>query len=124
VVELIVKNINELGAEPAPLEVHGAPARAHALFTNGHLGGDLLVVEPNSRFPLHTHPGDHLLLIVAGDGGVHFDGRDIPTGPGDLYMVDGGVPHSVYSGPQGQLILSVGAPHKPVDSDERMTVVV
>lgn len=120
---LVIVNVPDLAELPGPLAVHDAPARAHALVTNGFLGADLLLVEPGGRFPLHTHPGDHLLLIVEGAGGVHFDGEDVPTAMGDLYLVAGGVPHSVYAGRHGQKILSIGAPHKPVDSAERMALV-
>jgi quercetin dioxygenase-like cupin family protein len=121
--QLELLSVSQLTQQPAPINVHDAPAKAHKLLTNGHLGADLLVVEPDSRFPLHTHPGDHLLLVITGTGGVFYGGEDVATRPGDLCLVPGGVPHSVYAGKRGQIIMAIGAPHTPVDSHERMAIV-
>lgn len=120
-----VVNINEQawGGPKPSTPVHGAPAFGRGLHTNGHLGADMLFVPPNGRFPLHTHPGDHLLLVVRGVGSVTVGGVEHPTHPGDLYMVDGGVEHAVGAGPGGQWLIAIGAPHKAVDDPARMSLV-
>lgn len=92
------------------------------IMTNGELGVDLLNVPPHSRFPLHTHPGHHLLFILQGTGTLTLDGTAHPTSPGDLLMVEGEIPHAVGTGPEGQGILAFGSPHTPLDSPQRMTV--
>lgn len=94
------------------------------LFTNFLLGGDLLVVPPGSGFPPHVHPGHHLLLCLAGPGTFSLAGTTHTVGPGDLYMVEGGVPHAV-GNPNGapHIILAIGAPPKELDAEDRMTVV-
>ncbi len=104
------------------VDVHGAPARGLAMHTNGHLGADLLHIKAGDQFPVHTHPGDHLLFCVAGEGTMSVNGRTYKIIPGDLYMVDGMVPHAV-GAITDHVILAIGAPHKPVDSPERMTFV-
>lgn len=106
----------------AGVDVHGAPARGLALHTNGHLGADLLHVRAGDQFPVHTHPGDHLLYCVSGVGTMTVDEQTWEIQPGDLYMVDGMVPHAV-GAITDHTILAIGAPHKPVDSEERMTFV-
>lgn len=89
-----------------------------------HLGVDLLRLGPGESFPLHTHPGHHCLLVVRGQGTVTFDGTVYPTRPGDLYLVDGEVPHAVGAGAMdAHYILAFGAPHTHVDDPDRMTVV-
>lgn len=105
-----------------PTQVEKSIALAQKLFSNGNLGCDVLYLQPNARFHLHTHPGDHLLLILKGYGTVTYGGTVYPTVPGDLYMVPGLVEHAVGAGPEGHWLLSIGSPHKPADSAERMHI--
>lgn len=102
------------------VDVHGADARGLPLHSNGHLGADLLQVPPNASFPIHVHPGDHLLLCLDGEGTISVDERTHYVRPGDIYMVPGNVPHAVGAGEAGHTLLAIGAPHKPVESPERM----
>jgi quercetin dioxygenase-like cupin family protein len=104
------------------VDVHGAPARGLGLHTNGHLGADLLHVKAGDQFPVHTHPGDHLLYCLSGEGTITVDQVTYTIVPGDLYMVDGLVPHAV-GAVTDHVILAIGAPHKAVDSPERMAFV-
>jgi quercetin dioxygenase-like cupin family protein len=120
---LSIKNLNHLRdiipAEGVP--VHGAPALGLPLHTNGNLGADLLFVPRGERFPVHTHPGDHLLLCVAGAGTISIGEETYEVQPGDIYMVDGQVPHAVGAHPSDHHVLvAIGSPHKPVESPERM----
>jgi len=100
--------------------VHGAPATGLPLHTNGNLGADILHVEAGKQFPVHTHPGDHLLYCLAGQGTISVDGVTYDIEPGDIYMVDGMVPHAV-GARTDHVLVSIGSPHKPVASPERMT---
>lgn len=102
--------------------VHGAPAVGIPMLSNGHLGVDMLHIEAGQQFPVHTHPGDHLLYCVRGEGTITINETTYRVTPGDIYMVDGSVPHAVgaYS---DHWLLAIGAPHKPVDSPERMSFV-
>jgi quercetin dioxygenase-like cupin family protein len=102
------------------LPVHGAPAVGHPMHSNGHLGADLIHVAAGDQFPVHTHPGDHLLYCVSGHGTITVDQVVYEIHPGDLYMVDGMVPHAV-GAITNHTILAIGSPHKAVDSPERMT---
>ena len=101
--------------------VHGADAIGLALHSNGHLGADLLRVPPGTSFPIHTHPGDHLLLCLEGSGTITIGERTHRVHPGDFYMVNGQTPHAVGAGLDAHhVLIAIGAPHKPVDSPERM----
>lgn len=103
------------------VQVHGADAIGLGLHSNGMLGADILSVPPDTAFPVHTHPGDHLLLCLEGTGTISVDGITYKVTPGDLYMVDGMIPHAVGAGPGGHVLVAIGSPHKPIDSPERMT---
>lgn len=120
-----IKNLHDLAKAAAEIgvPVHGAPALGVPLHTNGHLGADLLWVKAGDRFPVHTHPGDHLLLCLAGKGTISVGEQTYHVGPGDLYMVDGLIPHAVGAGDEDHILVAIGAPHKPVQSPERMQLV-
>jgi quercetin dioxygenase-like cupin family protein len=122
---LCIKNLGELAAIVAGqgVPVHGAPALGLPLHSNGHLGADLLYVKAGDRFPVHTHPGDHLLLCLQGEGTISVGEVTYHVKPGDIYMVDGQVPHAVGAGDEDHVLVAIGAPHKPVQSPERMQIV-
>ncbi|GAA4085303.1 cupin domain-containing protein [Actinomadura miaoliensis] len=103
--------------------VHGADATGLALHLSGdgHLGADMLRVPPHTSFPIHVHPGHHLLLCLEGEGTITVDQVTHRIRPGDLYMVDGQVPHAVGAGDTEHVLVAIGAPHKPVDDPSRMT---
>lgn len=106
------------------IEGHPAPTFGTALLTNGTLGADVLDIPPYARFPLHTHPGHHLLYCLRGTGTFTLAGVVHTVHPGDLMMVEGQIPHAVGAGPDGHTILAIGSPHTHVGSPNRMTVVL
>ncbi len=109
--------------EALPLAVHGAvDATGLPLVTNGELGADLLRLPAGSGFVPHTHIGHHVLVIVGGQGTLTYGGEVLETNAGEVYLVDGGVPHAV-GALTDHVILAVGAPHMPVDSTDRMQAV-
>lgn len=120
---LKVVNLEKAAREVAEhgVPVHGANAIGLPLHSNGHLGADILSVPPNAAFPVHTHPGDHLLLCLAGTGTISVGEVTYEVEPGDFYMVDGLTPHAVGAGPEGHVLIAIGSPHKPIQSPERMT---
>lgn len=97
-------------------------ATADPLVTNGQLGVDLIRVPAGGGFAPHTHPGDHLLIIAAGEGTITYEGHIYPTRAGEVYMVEGATPHGV-GAITDHVILAVGAPHKAPDDPERMELV-
>lgn len=89
----------------------------------GRIGADTIEMEPGSAFPLHVHPGDHILYVVSGAGFVHIDGADHPIGAGDTVFLPAELPHGVHADPAAASPLrfvAVGHPHHPIDSAGRM----
>jgi quercetin dioxygenase-like cupin family protein len=104
-----------------PVRLHGAVgATGAALLSNGELGIDLLRVAAGTGFAPHTHPGHHILVVVAGEGTITYGGRVFPTSAGQVYLVEGNVPHGV-GAVTDHVILAIGSPHKAIDADDRMT---
>lgn len=94
-------------------------AHGDALVSNGDLGVDLIRVDEGDGFVPHTHPGDHILIPVYGRGTITYDGDVYETTAGSVYIIEGEVPHGV-GAITDHAILAVGAPHAPIDSEERM----
>lgn len=105
-----------------PIEMHGAAATGLGLVSNGVIGADIIRLPAGGGFPPHTHPGHHVLVVVGGQGTITYNGRVYPTQAGEIYLVEGSVPHAV-GAISDHVILAVGAPHRPVASQDRMKTV-
>jgi quercetin dioxygenase-like cupin family protein len=109
--------------------VPGARGRAGvAGFTaaGAAMGADLVEMAPGSSFPLHTHPGDHILYIVQGPGIVHVDGEDREVRAGDTVFIPAEYAHGVRtldSAAAPLVFLAMGHPHRALDAADRMHVV-
>ncbi|MFI5758513.1 cupin domain-containing protein [Streptomyces sp. NPDC051569] len=101
-------------------------AGASARITGGlPIGVDRIIMNPGAGFPLHVHEGAHLLYVLNGNGGLHIDGQDYVLRTGDSIYVPAEYPHGV-QGPlddQPLEFLAFGAPHHPIDSHTRMTLI-
>lgn len=106
-------------AAAGPVPMAHSPATGTPLVSNGHLGIDRIALPAGTGFEAHTHPGDHLLIPIAGLGTITYNGHIYPTRAGEVYMIEGLVPHAV-GAITDHAILAVGCPHMPVGSPERM----
>ena len=109
--------------------VPGVRGRAGAcgITLDGHgIGADLLELAPGSGFPLHVHPGDHILYGLDGEGTVTVNGVAYVIRKGVTVFVAAEQPHAV-GGPAGGeralTLIAFGVPHKHISSPERMKVV-
>jgi quercetin dioxygenase-like cupin family protein len=100
---------------------------AYSMTCSGHeVGVDLIEMQPGSAFPLHVHPGDHILYVVEGMGCVHIDGVDHKVTAGDTIFIPAEYPHGVKtlaSYPSRFVFLAFGHPHKHLDALDRMILV-
>ena len=90
------------------------------------LGLDEVVMSAGTEFPLHIHPGSHILYILDGPGLVHIEGVDYAVDTGDSIYVPAVFPHGVKTSPTNPAdfrFVAIGYPHHKVDSITRMTVV-
>ncbi|GAA1649435.1 hypothetical protein GCM10009828_093310 [Actinoplanes couchii] len=108
-------------ASARALTMQGHLASGEPLVGNGHLGADVIRCAAGGGFAPHTHIGDHLLFVVSGKGTITYDGRVYPTNPGQVYFVEGAVPHAV-GAITDHVLLSIGTPHRAVDADDRQTI--
>src|SRR5262245_8434145 len=100
------------GARPTPMAHSPAGVTGAGLASNGMRGVRVIRVPAGRGFPPHTHPGDHLLIVVAGFGTIAVGGRVYATQAGEVYMIAGSEPHAV-GAVSDHVILAVGSPHAP-----------
>jgi quercetin dioxygenase-like cupin family protein len=98
---------------------------AAAIAADGEeIGVDLVEMQPGTEFPLHVHPGDHVLYILEGPGFVHIDGEPRRVDVGDTVFIAAEHPHGVITDPRYMLrFLAFGHPHKHVAAADRMRLV-
>lgn len=104
-------------------QMHGSRGLGMPLVKHGLFGADILSFAPRASTEVHTHPGDHILFVVAGGGFLVFDGEFHNLAQGDCYFVPGAVPHQVGAAEISLTLLSIANDHRPVDSAERLDIV-
>jgi len=119
---LDVKQHLAIAMGPRPVSLSNSAASGEALVSNGAIGADIIRLAAGDGFAAHTHPGDHLLLVLGGQGTITIDGTVHPTQAGEIYIVSGSVPHAV-GAITDHVLLSVGTPHRAIDAPDRMTLV-
>jgi len=88
------------------------------------IGCDLVAMDAGSQFPLHMHPGDHILYVLEGPGILHVDGTDQMMNTGDLVFIPGEYAHGVKTLQASPLtFLAFGHPHKHIGATDRMKLV-
>ena len=104
---------------PRPVPMPNSRATGQPLVSNGLLGADVIRLAAGDGFAPHTHPGDHFLIVIGGEGTITYDGQIVPTRAGEIYLIEGAVPHAV-GAITDHVLLAVGSPHRPVDAPDRM----
>lgn len=62
------------------------------------------IFEPGGRTPPNTHQAaEECFLVLAGSGKAYVDGREMPIGPGDAFVLKPGVEHVVVNDTQQKL---------------------
>jgi len=70
----------------------------------------LIDLEPNLDIPEHHHVNEQLGFVVLGNVTMVIAGHARQLGPGDSYSIQGDVPHSASTGPEGATVVDVFAP--------------
>ncbi len=110
---------------PTPMSGVNATAREiGAVPLDGPLvfGADVIAMPAGTSFPLHTHRGYHCLAVLEGNGFVVLDDVMHSVSARDVVWIDANYPHGVATGLEPMTLLSVGAPHSPASSTDRMTL--
>jgi quercetin dioxygenase-like cupin family protein len=69
--------------------------------------------EPGARFPKHRHDEEQVTIVLEGQVDFFVDGWEHRLGPGETFVVEAGVEHSLRAGEQGARFLAVVVPRRP-----------
>ena len=58
-----------------------------------HFAMRMFELQPGGHTPLHAHPHEHEVFVVAGEGAVVYQNADHPLEPEHVVFVPGGVEH-------------------------------
>lgn len=87
------------------------------------IGADLIEMQPGSAFPLHVHPGDHILYAISGRGTVTIDEKVRHFESGTTIYIAGAYPHNIGTYAEDSdpfTLLAIGHPKKEVSAHDRM----
>lgn len=88
-----------------------APGVAARIASGEKLMFSLVTLEPNAVVPEHSHPHEQMGMVVSGDMELTVAGAGARRLSGnDIYLIPGGVPHKVVTGPQGAVALDAFSP--------------
>lgn len=68
--------------------------------------------EPGARFPTHSHPEEQITVVLEGEVEFTVEGDSHALGPGETFVVGGGVEHGLAAGPAGARFLAVIVPRR------------
>ncbi len=85
---------------------------ARALLLYKKFGLDVIRFGAGKGVATHTHEGDHILLVLKGEGFVEYNGVDHGLHPGMAYMVPGSVPHAIKATSE-LVMLAIANDHRP-----------
>jgi quercetin dioxygenase-like cupin family protein len=67
-------------------------------------------LDADASLPLHSHPHEQGGIVLEGELTFTIGGEVTRAHPGDLYIIPGGVPHSVQVGPQPAKVMDIFSP--------------
>lgn len=68
--------------------------------------------QPGAVFPIHHHPEEQVVIVLAGSVRFAVDGQPADLGPGDCARVAPHVPHGATAGPDGARMLNLVSPRR------------
>ena len=70
----------------------------------------LVTLEPGAVVPEHSHPHEQMGIMVSGDMELTVSGETRRLSGNEIYLIPGGVPHKVVTGPRGAVALDAFSP--------------
>lgn len=105
-----------------PVQMAKSDGTALRLLKRGPFGADLIRFAPGQGVATHTHPGDHVLVVVSGSGWLTYNGQRVEISEGTVYLVPGSVPHAIDAGESELTLISVANDHRDAGSEDRLEV--
>ena len=87
-----------------------APGISARTFWGENMLVSVVDLDANMPLPEHSHPHEQVGMILAGSVEFNIAGETRMLGPGEVFIVPGGVPHSAHTGPHGAKVMDVFSP--------------
>jgi quercetin dioxygenase-like cupin family protein len=87
-----------------------APGVSARIASGDKLMFSLVTLEPNAVVPEHSHPHEQMGMMVSGEMELTVAGETRRLKESDIYLVPGGIPHKVVTGPHGAVALDAFSP--------------
>jgi quercetin dioxygenase-like cupin family protein len=72
----------------------------------------VIELDPSSVVPEHSHEHEQMGVCVSGSVSYRVDDEERVLGPGNSWLIAGGVPHEVHTGPDGAVVVEAWAPRR------------
>jgi len=69
-------------------------------------------LDPGSHVPEHAHENEQLGMVLRGDVEFRVAEERMKLGPGGTWSIPANVPHEVWAGPDGAVVIDVFAPRR------------
>jgi quercetin dioxygenase-like cupin family protein len=81
------------------------------------LGGErvtmaVVELEPSAVVPEHNHEHEQIGVCVSGSVTYRVGDEERVLSPGNTWLIPGGVPHEVHTGPEGAVVVETWAPRR------------
>lgn len=113
--------IVESGVRPIPM--CNSDGTGEPLLKIDSFGADVIRFGANEGVMNHTHEGDHILIVIKGEGFVECNKFDYPLEPGVCYMIPGNEEHAIKATTE-LVMIAVGNNHQALNSEARMNPVL
>jgi len=87
-----------------------APGVTAKIASGEKLMFSLVTLEPGAVVPEHSHPHEQMGMMVSGEMELIVAGEFLRLAGNDIYLIPGGVPHKVITGPEGAVALDAFSP--------------
>ena len=89
---------NKSQVTPQPAGMPGVKGASIQWLVAGDQGAEnfymrRIIVEKDGVIPVHTHPEEHEIYVLTGQGEATGEGEVVKVGPGDFLFIPGGEPH-------------------------------
>jgi quercetin dioxygenase-like cupin family protein len=87
-----------------------APGVSARIAAGEKLMFSLVTLEPGAVVPEHSHPHEQMGMMVSGEMELTVAGESRRLKGNDIYLIPGGIPHRVVTGPRGAMALDAFSP--------------
>ena len=87
-----------------------APGLQTRIFVGDNAMLSIVTLAPNAEGTMHSHPEEQWGVLLRGECVRIQDGHEVKMKTGDFWRTPGNVPHGIYTGEKGAVVLDIFSP--------------